>query len=48
MGFLRDILNRPDYEHAMLVLPVGYPADDAQVPDLERKSLDEISVFFEA
>ncbi len=48
MGFLRDILNRPDHEHAMLVLPVGYPADDAQVPDLERKSLDEISVFFEA
>ena len=48
MGFLRDILNRPDHEHAMLVLPVGYPADDAEVPDLERKSLDEISVFFEA
>ncbi len=48
MGFLRDILNRPDHEHAMLVLPVGYPADDAEVPNLERKSLDEISVFFEA
>lgn len=48
MGFLREILNRPDHEHAMLVLPVGYPADDAEVPDLERKSLDEISVFFEA
>ena len=48
MGFLRDILNRPNHEHAMLVLPVGYPADDAEVPDLERKSLDEISVFFEA
>ena len=48
MGFLRDILNRPVHEHAMLVLPVGYPADDAEVPDLERKPLDEISVFFEA
>ena len=47
MGFLRDILNRPNHEHAMLVLPVGYPADDAEVPDLERKLLDEISVFFE-
>ena len=47
MGFLRDILNRPDHEHAMLVLPVGYPADDAHVPDLERKALNEISVFFE-
>ena len=48
MGFLRDILNRPDHEHAMIVLHVGYPAEDAKIPDLERKSLDEISVFFEA
>jgi len=47
MGFLRDILQRPDHEHAMLVLPVGYPAEDATVPDISRKSLDEISVFFE-
>ena len=47
MGFLRDILNRPDHEHAMLVLPVGYPAEGAEVPDLQRKSLDEIAVFFE-
>ena len=47
MGFLRDILERPNHEHAMLVLPVGYPADDAKVPDLQRKSLEEIAVFFE-
>ena len=47
MGFLRDILNRPDHEHAMLVLPVGYPSEDAMVPDLRRKTLDEIAVFFE-
>ena len=47
MGFLRDILNRPDHEHAMLVLPVGYPAEDAMVPDIFRKSLDEVAVFFE-
>ncbi|MGB1487245.1 MAG: nitroreductase family protein [Candidatus Poseidoniaceae archaeon] len=47
MGFLRDILNRPDHEHAMLVLPVGYPAEDAKVPDLQRKTLEEIAVFFE-
>ena len=31
----------------MLVLPVGYPAEDAMVPDLQRKTLDEIAVFFE-
>ena len=47
MGFLRDILNRPDHEHAMLVLPVGYPAEDAAVPDISRKPLEEISIFFE-
>ena len=47
MGFLRDILQRPDHEHAMLVLPVGYPAEDAMVPDISRKSLEEVSVFFE-
>ena len=47
MGFLRDILNRPEHEHAMLVMPVGYPDEDAKVPNLGRKSLDEISDFFE-
>ena len=47
MGFLRDILGRPDHEHAMLLMPVGYPAEDAKVPDLKRKGLDEVSEFFE-
>jgi len=47
MGFLRDILGRPDHEHAMLLMPVGYPVDDARVPDLKRKSLGEVSEFFE-
>ena len=47
MGFLREILERPDHEHAMLVLPVGYPAEDAKVPDISRKSLEDVSVFFE-
>ena len=47
MGFLREILGRPDHEHAMLVMPVGYPAEDAMVPDISRKSLEDISVFFE-
>ena len=47
MGFLREILQRPEHEHAMLLMPVGYPADDAQVPDLNRKSLDDIAEFFE-
>ena len=47
MGFLRDILQRPEHEHAMLVMPVGYPAEDAMVPDISRKSLDEVAVFIE-
>ena len=45
MGFLRDLLDRPVNEKAMLVMPVGYPADGAMVPDLERKALDEIAVW---
>ena len=47
MGFLREILNRPEHEHAMLVLPVGYPSKNAMVPDIERKKLDEISIFIQ-
>ena len=45
MGFLRDLLGRPSNERAMLVMPVGYPAPDARVPDLARKPLDEIAVW---
>ncbi len=47
MGFLRDILQRPDHEHAMLVLPVGFPAEKASIPNISRKTLEEISEFFE-
>ena len=47
MGFLREILQRPDHEHAMLVLPVGFPAEKASVPNLHRKTLRDISEFLE-
>lgn len=47
MGFLREILQRPGHEHAMLVLPIGFPAEKAGVPNLSRKTLEDISVFFE-
>ena len=47
MGFLREILQRPDHEHAMLVLPVGFPAEKASVPSLSRKTLGDISEFLE-
>jgi nitroreductase len=47
MGFLGELLGRPAHEKAYLVLPVGYPAEDATVPDLERKPLEEVAVWFE-
>ncbi|MGB0471355.1 MAG: nitroreductase family protein [Candidatus Thalassarchaeaceae archaeon] len=46
MGFLRELLNRPDHEHPMVVMPVGYPAKGAKVPDITRKSLEDIAVFY--
>jgi nitroreductase len=45
MGFLGELLERPANEKAMLVMPVGYPAPDAQVPDITRKPLDQIAVW---
>lgn len=47
MGFLREILGRPANERPLVLLPVGYPAVDAEVPDLVRKPLDDVSVFVE-
>ena len=44
MGFLRELCGRPAHERAFVVIPVGYPAPDAEVPDLARKPLDEIRV----
>lgn len=44
MGFLRDIVGRPENERPYVVIPVGYPAADATVPDLARKPLSEILV----
>ena len=42
MGFLAEVLGRPENEKAFLLIPIGYPADGCQVPDLERKPLEEI------
>ncbi len=47
LNFLRKILKRPENEKALVLLPVGYPAKDATVPNLRRKSLDEIMVYFD-
>jgi hypothetical protein len=45
MNFLAEILERPDNEKPFLLLPVGYPSEDATVPDIKRKSLQEIAQF---
>lgn len=46
MKFLNEILGRPkDLERPFLLLVVGYPASQAQVPDIRRKPLDEIAGF---
>jgi nitroreductase len=45
MGFLRELLRRPENEKPFILFPVGYPADDAMVPDLKRKTLEEVAVF---
>ncbi|HEX6750783.1 MAG TPA: nitroreductase family protein [Longimicrobium sp.] len=47
MGFLGQLLGRPENEKAFLLLPVGYPAADASVPDLHRKPLEAVSAWFE-
>jgi nitroreductase len=47
MGFLRTVLDRPEHERSFLLIPVGYPAENAVVPRLERKGLDQISVWRE-
>lgn len=47
MNFLERALNRPKNERAYLNIPVGYPAEGAEVPDIQRKTLSEIAEFFE-
>ena len=42
MNFLAELLERPENERAFLNIPVGWPADDARVPNLSRKPLNEI------
>lgn len=45
MNFLNDICGRPDNEKALILLVVGYPAEDAQVPAITRKPLERLASF---
>lgn len=46
MNFLQEILERPENERPFLLIPVGYPAGDTQVPELTRKSKEEVLIHY--
>ena len=46
-GFLGDLLGRPPNERPFILFPVGWPAADCVVPELRRKSLEEVAIFLE-
>jgi len=45
MRFLSQILDRPENERPYLLIPIGYPADGAMVPDIERKEVGDFLVW---
>lgn len=47
MNFLMKVLNRPANERPFLLIPVGYPAKDAVVPDIQRKPPEDVIVYYE-
>ena len=47
MNFLMKVLNRPANERPFLLIPVGYPAEDAVVPDIQRKPPADVIVYYE-
>ncbi|MBL7941359.1 MAG: nitroreductase family protein [Flavobacteriales bacterium] len=47
MSFLERMLNRPANERAYLLIPIGYPAEGALVPDIGRKSIEDIRVNYD-
>lgn len=47
MNFLSKLLGRPNNERAFLLIPVGYPIDNATVPDLTRKGKEDVIVHYD-
>lgn len=45
MKFLRNLLGRPDHERPFCMFPIGYPSENCVVPDLRRKSLEDVMVM---
>lgn len=46
MNFLSKVLGRPENEKPFLLVPVGYPAENAEVPNLTRKTLEQVAEFY--
>lgn len=46
MNFLHRILDRPDNERAFLLIPIGYPSNDATVPNLSRKEKEDVIAYY--
>ncbi|PHN04071.1 nitroreductase family protein [Flavilitoribacter nigricans] len=46
MNFLHEILDRPENERAFLLIPVGYADKEAKVPNLQRKTKEEVVVYY--
>ena len=46
MNFLSKVLNRPENEKPFLLIPVGYHAEECWVPDLKRKTIEDIAVWY--
>ena len=47
MDFLTKALGRPENERAFLLLPIGYPSKGAKVPNIHRKGLTDVAVYYE-
>lgn len=47
MNFLQQILDRPENERPFLLIPVGYPAEGVQVPNIDRKKKEEVLIHYE-
>lgn len=46
MNFLSKILKRPENERPFLVVPIGYPAEETFVPDIQRKKIEDVIVYY--
>lgn len=46
MNFLSKVLNRPENEKPYLLVPIGYPLETTMVPDIHRKTIEDIAVWY--